>query len=60
MVIHNNVIRDRFEFLPEERYFFPSDGKKWVLLGRKPFFWEEMEEIEKKLPRFTESVTTIN
>jgi len=22
-------------FFPEERYFFPSDGKKWVFTGKK-------------------------
>jgi len=32
-------------FLPEERYFFPSCGKKWVVTGKKTFLprrnWEE-------------------
>jgi len=32
-------------------------GRNGFLLGRKPFFWEE---IGKKLPRVTESVTIIN
>jgi len=44
-------------FFPEERYFFPSNGKKWVFTGKKTFLlgrnWEET-------PKVTESVTIIN
>jgi len=35
-------------------------GRDGFLPGRKPFFREEMEEIGKKLPRVTESVTIMN